>query len=142
MTHVYRMLTVTAWGAEMSISKQAAYVAVKRCRIPVVDGLVDADAATLLYRNRTRYRVNTARMAKASRPAAAPMAAAGLADLAVDIARAMDAGDPRVFSDGMPHLLAVLGNLARLDEAAVQALVLPVRVADAVEAHLADEATT
>ena len=75
MSNVYRMLTVPAWAAEMSISKQAAYNAVKRCAIPVVDGKVDADLATHLYRQRTRYRVNVARMAKAPRQAPDPVAA-------------------------------------------------------------------
>ena len=68
MSNVYRMLTVTAWAAEMHISKQAGYLAVKRCGIPIVDGKVDADAATMLYRNRTRYRVNPKRMASAPPP--------------------------------------------------------------------------
>jgi hypothetical protein len=132
------MLTVSAWAAEMHISKQAGYTAVKRCGIPVVDGMVDADVATHLYRNRTRYRVNPKRMAKAARPPAAPTTAAELLELAEDIGQIMcdDAGRPHVFSEGMPHLMNTLGLLARLDEAAVARVRLPQRVADAVCAFL------
>ena len=139
MSNVYRMLTVTAWAAEMHISKQAGYLAVKRCGIPIVDGKVDADAATMLYRNRTRYRVNPGRMAKAARPApAAPLSVAGLVELAEGVAEVMmdDAGRPHIFDEGLPHLLAVLGNLARLDEDAVARVRLAQRCADAVCAWL------
>ena len=147
MSNVYRMLTVTAWSAEMGISKQAGYVAVKRCRIPIVDGKVDADAASMLYRNRTRYRVNPGRMAKASRPAVAPPTVAGLIELAEGVAEVMmdDAGRPHIFDEGLPHLMNTLGLLARLDEAAVARVRLPQRCCDAVCAWLdstaGDEAT-
>ncbi len=147
MSNLYRMLTVTAWSTEMSISKQAGYLAVKRCGIPIVDGKVDADLATHLYRNRTRYRVNSARMAKASRPAAAPTTAAELLELAEGVAAVMvdDEGRPEIFDEGMPHLMNTLGLLARLDEAAVARVRLPQRCCDAVCAWLdstaGDEAT-
>ena len=47
-----------------------------------------------------------------------------------------DEGRPHIFAEGLSHLLAVLGNLARLDEAAVARVRLPQRVADAVESWL------
>lgn len=53
-----RKLTVTEWATSLGISKQAGYLAVKRCDIPVVDGGVDPDVATLLYRRGTRPRAN------------------------------------------------------------------------------------
>jgi phage terminase Nu1 subunit (DNA packaging protein) len=40
------------------MSKQAGYKAVERCEIPIVDGTVDPDVATVLYRKRTRARTN------------------------------------------------------------------------------------
>lgn len=52
-------LTVPAWSSTLGISKQAGYKAVERCRIPVVDGKVDADVATLLYRRDTRSRARS-----------------------------------------------------------------------------------
>lgn len=54
-------LTVPKWAARHGISKQAGYQAVKRCAIPVVDGLVDVEVADMLYERRTRARVNTRR---------------------------------------------------------------------------------
>ena len=150
MSNVYRLLTVTAWSAEMGISKQAGYVAVKRCRIPITDGKIDADAATMLYRNRTRYRVNPKRMASAPPPPppppAAPLSVAELLELAEDIGQIMvdDDDRPHIFDDGLPHLMNTLGLLARLDEDAVARVRLPQRVADAVCAWLDStaEATT
>jgi hypothetical protein len=140
MSNVYRMLTVTAWAAEMHISKQAGYVAVKRCRIPITDGKIDADAATMLYRNRTRYRVNPKRMASAPPPPppAAPLSVAELIELAEGVAEVMmdDDGRPHIFAEGLPHLMNTLGLLARLDEDAVARVRLPQRVADAVCAWL------
>jgi hypothetical protein len=59
-------LTVTEWGRQVGISKQAAFAAVKRCSIPVDAGMVDVEVATALYRSRTRARV------KATPPATAP----------------------------------------------------------------------
>lgn len=49
-------LTVTQWAASLGISKQAGYQAVKRCGIPVVDGGVDPEIATVLYRRGTQPR--------------------------------------------------------------------------------------
>jgi hypothetical protein len=64
-----RRLTVAKWAASEGISKQAGYNAVKRCGIPIVDGLIDAEAATVLYRSRTQARMNPGRPAEV--PAAA-----------------------------------------------------------------------
>ncbi len=50
---------MAAWAQSLGVTRQAAYAAVQRCSIPVVDGLVDAEAATMLYRLRTRARVKT-----------------------------------------------------------------------------------
>lgn len=54
-------LTVTQWAASLGISKQAGYLAVKRCGIDVVDGRVDPDIATVLYRRGTQPRARRAR---------------------------------------------------------------------------------
>lgn len=72
-------LTVTEWGRQVGISKQAAFAAVKRCSIPVDAGMVDVEVATALYRSRTRSRVK-----------AAPSAAAGLAAPPPDGGQPMD----------------------------------------------------
>lgn len=53
-----RQVTVAKWGEEVGISRQAAYRAAERCGIPIADGKVDAEAATVLYRSRTRSRAN------------------------------------------------------------------------------------
>jgi hypothetical protein len=66
-----RMMTVPKWAASLGLSKQSGYQAVRRCSIPVVDGLVDADLADVLYRQRTRRR------ATPRRPAAPPADSAG-----------------------------------------------------------------
>jgi hypothetical protein len=68
------MLTVTDWAASMGISKQAGYQAVKRCAIPVVDGKVDSDIATMLYRRGTRVRANAKRQSDAGTGTPAPEA--------------------------------------------------------------------
>lgn len=67
-------LTISAWSASLGISRQAGHVAIKRCQIPVENGMVDADVATLLYRRGTKPRANP------NAPAAAP--ASGHADRA------------------------------------------------------------
>jgi hypothetical protein len=54
-------LTVKEWAESQGMSKQSGYNAVKRCGIPVVDGRVDPDVATTLYRKRTRARTNERR---------------------------------------------------------------------------------
>lgn len=59
-----RMMTVPKWAASLGLSKQSGYQAVRRCSIPVVDGQVDADLADVLYRQRTRRRVNPRRPAE------------------------------------------------------------------------------
>jgi len=67
------MLTVRDWAATLSMSRQAGYLAVSRCKIPVVDGLVDAEAATALYRANTRARAR-------NRPPASEASAADSGD--------------------------------------------------------------
>lgn len=54
-------LTVSEWAKTVGISKQAGYMAVRRCGIPIVDGKIDPDVATTLYRKRTRARANERR---------------------------------------------------------------------------------
>lgn len=66
-------LTVTQWATSLGISKQAGYLAVKRCGIDVVDGRVDPDIATVLYRRGTQPR---ARRVRPEEQAAAPDAQA------------------------------------------------------------------
>jgi phage terminase Nu1 subunit (DNA packaging protein) len=51
-------LTVSQWAKTVGISKQAGYKAVERCQIPLVEGTLDPDVATTLYRKRTRARQN------------------------------------------------------------------------------------
>lgn len=53
--------TVTEWAASLGMTKQAGYQAVKRCGITVVDGRVDTEIATLLYRRGTRVRAKDRR---------------------------------------------------------------------------------
>ena len=55
------MVTVSAWSEAEGMSRQAGYKAVSRCQIPVVDGRVDPDIASMLYRKRTRPRANEKR---------------------------------------------------------------------------------
>ncbi len=50
------LTTIAAWAESLSISRQSGYDAVKRCEIPVVDGKVDPEFATMLYRRHTRAR--------------------------------------------------------------------------------------
>lgn len=70
-------LTVSAWAATVGISKQAGYKAVARCQIPIVDGTVDPEIATLLYHKRTRARQNQRRAEGAVAAAPAVMAPEG-----------------------------------------------------------------
>ena len=72
------MLTVSKWAESQGISKQAGYMAVKRCSIPIIDGEVDAEVATLLYRSRTRPRANN------SEPAPAPVSQPASPGVAVE----------------------------------------------------------
>jgi hypothetical protein len=55
-----QMVTVAQWGASVGITRQAAYRAIKRCGIPVEGGAVDVEAATALYRSRTRAKTSGA----------------------------------------------------------------------------------
>lgn len=82
-------LTVSQWSASMGISKQAGYQAVRRCGIPVVDGRVDPDVATTLYRKYTRARTNERRRPAddGATAAAAPMVPAGDGDYWTNRAR-------------------------------------------------------
>jgi hypothetical protein len=64
-------LTVKEWAQSQGMSKQSGYNAIKRCGIPLVDGKVDPDVATTLYRKRTRARTND-RRPDATGPADAP----------------------------------------------------------------------
>lgn len=59
------------------MSRQAGYAAVRRCGIPVNDGMLDADVATVLYRKRTRARANERRGGEPAVPPAATAAAGG-----------------------------------------------------------------
>lgn len=77
-------LTVQAWSESVGISRQAGYAAIARCNIPVQDGKVDADVATVLYRKRTRARANERRSGDG----------ASLADAAAQV------GSTRSSSDG------------------------------------------
>jgi phage terminase Nu1 subunit (DNA packaging protein) len=65
-------LTITKWAESIGISRQQGYAAIKRCEIPVTDGKVDTEYATMLYQRHTRGRAN----GKRSEPLAAPSAAA------------------------------------------------------------------
>ncbi|OBV37711.1 hypothetical protein ASR47_1003375 [Janthinobacterium psychrotolerans] len=52
------LTTIATWAATMGISRQQGYAAVTRCAIPVTDGKVDTEYATLLYHRNTRPRAN------------------------------------------------------------------------------------
>jgi hypothetical protein len=52
------LTTIAKWAESLGISRQSGYDAVKRCEIPVQDGKVDAEYATLLYQRNTRQRAN------------------------------------------------------------------------------------
>jgi hypothetical protein len=71
-------------------------------------------------------------------PAPKTWTVAELVTLAEELAEVMcdDEGRPHVFDEGLPHFVAVLGNLARLDETAIPRVRVPQRVADAVCAFL------
>lgn len=51
-------VTVAEWAESVGISRQKGYLAVKRCGIPVADGKVDPDVASMLYQKHTRPRAN------------------------------------------------------------------------------------
>ena len=81
-----------------------------------------------------------------TRPLAVPApkvwTVAELIELAEGIGEVMvdDTDRPHIFAEGLPHLLAVLGNLARLDESAIKRVRLPQRCVEAVHAALGAEA--
>lgn len=85
------------------------------------------------------YRRQTRALQRQVAPAPKVWTVGELHELAEGIAEVMldDADRPHVFREGLTHLLSVLGDLARMDEDAARALVLPARVADAVQAFLA-----
>jgi hypothetical protein len=51
------LLTPTAWGRRVDLSRQAAHSAVRRLGIPLVDGKVDSVVATTIYRTKGRPQV-------------------------------------------------------------------------------------
>jgi hypothetical protein len=53
------LVTPAEWARTFGISRPAANGAIKRLQIPLHDGRVDADEATLLYRQSTRLRVRS-----------------------------------------------------------------------------------
>jgi hypothetical protein len=52
------LTTIAKWAKSLGISRQQGYAAVKRCEIPVTDGQVDSEYATILYERHTRPRAN------------------------------------------------------------------------------------
>lgn len=52
------LTTIAEWAKLVGISRQSGYAAVERCEIPVTDGKVDIEYATLLYQRHTRQRAN------------------------------------------------------------------------------------
>jgi hypothetical protein len=122
-------LTVAEWAATRGMSRQAGYVAVKRCSIPIdPDGRLDRRVADLLYQERTRYRY------KPPKPAPRRAEPIDLVELATDIAVIME-DDPHLIPEGMPHLVAVL---ARMEEDMLAQVLLPPAVHAALELHLAE----
>jgi hypothetical protein len=55
------LTTIAEWATTLGISRQSGYDAIKRCEIPVTDGKVDPEYATLLYQRHTRQRANSNR---------------------------------------------------------------------------------
>lgn len=67
------LTTIAKWAESLGISRQSGYEAVKRCDIPVTDGKVDVEYATLLYQRHTRQRANGGRpdpLANGAQPSA------------------------------------------------------------------------
>lgn len=52
-------VTVQEFAEKLGVSRQAAYRAIARCGIPLVDGLVDLQVAVAVYRAKTRARVKS-----------------------------------------------------------------------------------
>lgn len=69
------LIKISEWAKALNISRQSAYDAVKRCEIPVADGMVDSDYATMLYQRNTRGRANGKRDPMAANSSAAQGAA-------------------------------------------------------------------
>lgn len=53
------LTTIAKWAESLGISRQQGYAAIARCEIPVEDGKVDQEYATMLYRRHTRPRAGT-----------------------------------------------------------------------------------
>jgi hypothetical protein len=66
------LIKIADWAKSINISRQSAYDAVKRCDIPVIDGQVDSEYATMLYQRNTRGRANGKRDALSAGFSAAP----------------------------------------------------------------------
>lgn len=49
---------ISEWAKTLGISRQQGYAAIERCGIPVSDGQVDTEYATMLYHRHTRARAN------------------------------------------------------------------------------------
>ena len=62
-------VTVPEFGEALGISRQAAYRAITRCGIPLVDGQLDLEVGLALYRSRTRSRVKAQNAADPAIPA-------------------------------------------------------------------------
>ena len=52
------LTTIAKWAESLGISRTQGYAAVKRCDIPVTDGMLDTEYATILYQRHTRPRAN------------------------------------------------------------------------------------
>jgi hypothetical protein len=99
-------LTVTEWGRQVGISKQAAFAAVKRCSIPVENGQVDVEVATALYRSRTRSRVKSEQPAAAGLAAPPPDGGQALERITYDEARRRQAVAEALMSERAERLQA------------------------------------
>lgn len=53
------LTTIAKWAETLGISRQQGYAAVTRCEIPVIDGKVDIEYATMLYKRHTRARAGS-----------------------------------------------------------------------------------
>lgn len=75
------LTTIAKWAESLGISRQQGYAAVKRCAIPVTDGMVDTEYAGILYQRHTRPRANGKRdvaQAAAGAASGAPELVAGV----------------------------------------------------------------
>ena len=76
-----RQVTVAQWGDEIGLARQSAYRAAERCGIPINDGKVDAEAATIIYNSRTRPHASKGRGQGGDAPGAAATHAGNDANL-------------------------------------------------------------